>query len=87
MLRLVTVFFAAALSLYSVLSFAGACNKTVMGGGCTVEAESGVATHMRSQPQVKPAVAKAKVAEVSVKDASVSKNVKMSKTSNQKPQI
>lgn len=87
MLRFVSVFFAVVLSSYSALSFAGDCNKTVMGGGCTAEADAGVAAHMRSQPQVKPVVAKVKAAEVSVKDASVPKNVKMSKTSNQKPQI
>lgn len=87
MLRFVSVFFAAVLSSYSVLGFAGDCNKTVMGGGCSAEVNAGVAAHMRSQPQ-KAAVAKAKeVADANVKEASVPKNLKMSKTANQKPQI
>jgi len=86
MLRFVSVFFAVVLSAYSVLGFAGDCNKTVMGGGCSAEANAGVAAHMRSQPQ-KSTVAKAKVTEVNVKDASAPKNLKMSKTANQKPQI
>jgi hypothetical protein len=87
MLRFLSVIFAAVLSSYSMPSIAGDCNKTVMGGGCSAEAEAGVAAHMRSQPQVKPAVVKAKAAEVNVKDASVPKNVKMSKANTQKPQI
>ncbi|MDO9206257.1 hypothetical protein [Methylotenera sp.] len=87
MLRFLSVIFATVLFSYSMPSISGDCNKTVMGGGCSAEAEAGVAAHMRSQPQVKPAALKAKAAEVNVKDASVSKNVKMSKANTQKPQI
>jgi len=82
MYRLLSVFFATVFFSASALSFAGDCNKTVMGGGCTAEASAGVASHMRSQPVAKPVAAKAVV-----KEAAVPKNVKMSTAANQKPQI
>lgn len=86
MFRFVVVSFLA-IFISPVVSLAGDCNKTVMGGGCTTEVDAGVAAHMRSQPQVKPVAAKAKATEVNAKESSVLKNVKMSKTTNQKPQI
>jgi len=85
MIRFLSALSATVLFSASTLSFAGDCNKTVMGGGCTLEAGAGVAAHMRSQPVVKPAVAKVK--EAAVREAAVPKNVKMSTAANQKPQI
>lgn len=37
------------LGSFSGLAHAGDCTKTVMGGGCSMEAQAGVASHMRSQ--------------------------------------
>lgn len=34
---------------YSLASVAGDCNKTVMGGGCSGQAQAGVSPHMQSQ--------------------------------------
>lgn len=87
MFRFKLVSLALVVFAFSHLSYAGDCNKTVMGGGCTAEAEAGVAAHMRSQPKAKPVVAKEKAAEPNVKQVSMPTNVKMSKTANQKPQI
>jgi len=39
----------AVFSLFPETSFSANCNKTVMGGGCTSQAEPGIAPHMRSQ--------------------------------------
>lgn len=80
--RLLSAFFATVLFSASTLSFAGDCNKTVMGGGCTAEADAGVAAHMRSQPAAKSVPVKA-----AVKQTAAPKNVKMSTAANQKPQI
>jgi len=85
MIRFLSALFAYVVLSASTISFAGDCNKTVMGGGCTAEASAGVAAHMRSQPAVKPAIAKAK--EVAVKEVAAPKNMKMSTAANQKPQI
>lgn len=85
MIRFLSALSATILFSASTFSFAGDCNKTVMGGGCTLEAGAGVAAHMRSQPVVKPMVAKVK--EAAVKEVAVPKNVKMSTVANQKPQI
>ncbi len=79
MIRFLSVLFATVLFSTSVVSVAGDCNKTVMGGGCTIDADAGVAPHMRSQP--KPVVTKAKAVETTVKEAAVAKNVKVSQAS------
>jgi len=34
---------------FSSISFAGDCNKTVMGGGCSGQVQAGVSPHMQSQ--------------------------------------
>ena len=82
MSRLLSAFFATVLFSASTLSFAGDCNKTVMGGGCSAEVGAGVAPHMRSQPVARPVAVKA-----AVKETAAPKNVKMSTVANQKPQI
>ena len=79
---LLSAFFATVLFSASILSFAGDCNKTVMGGGCSAEVGAGVAPHMRSQP-----VAKLVAVKAAVKETAAPKNVKMSTVANQKPQI
>lgn len=87
MLRFVSAFFATLMLSYSFASVAGDCNKTVMGGGCTAEVNAGVAAHMRSQPQVKPA-AKANVKPLPVAvPVNMPVNAKMTKAVSQKPQI
>ena len=62
------------------------CSKTVMGGGCGIEQDAGVAPHMRaqSQPAVNPAKAKPNA---QAKDAAVQKPVKVSDTPSQKSKI
>ena len=39
------------LPFFPVTSFAGDCNKTVMGGGCTAQVDAGVSPHMHSKSQ------------------------------------
>jgi len=78
------------LSFFSVMSFAGDCNKTVMGGGCTAQVDAGVSPHMHSQSQPNAETkikVKANTAASAVKAAAPAKNVKVSNTTNQKPQI
>lgn len=78
-----------AFSLFSATSFAGDCNKTVMGGGCTGQVEAGVSPHMQSQNPLNTATkAKVKVnaAVPAVKTTTVAKPVTVS-TAAQKPQI
>jgi len=62
------------------------CSKTVMGGGCGVELDAGVAPHMRAQSQAATIPAKAKSA-APVKDAAAQKPVKVSDTPSQKSKI
>lgn len=75
-------------SIISTLSFAGDCNKTVMGGGCSAQVEAGVSPHMQTQNPLN-AVAKAKeqAAKSAVKTASPPKPVNVSNSNTQKPQI
>jgi hypothetical protein len=75
-----------AVFLFSSASFAGDCNKTVMGGGCSGQVQAGVSPHMQAQnPQ--NAVTKAKASAPAVKAAAPAKNVKVSNATGQKPQI
>jgi hypothetical protein len=75
-----------AVFLISSASFAGDCNKTVMGGGCSGQVQAGVSPHMQAQnPQ--NAVTKAKASAPAVKAAAPAKNVKVSNATGQKPQI
>ncbi len=72
--------------LFSSVSIAGDCNKTVMGGGCSGQVQAGVSPHMQAQnPQ--NAVTKAKASAPAVKAAAPAKNVKVSNATGQKPQI
>lgn len=66
-----------AFSLISTTSFAGDCNKTVMGGGCSGQAQAGVSPHMQSQNPLN-AVTKVKTntAAPAVKAATPAKAVK-----------
>lgn len=74
-----------AVFLISSISFAGDCNKTVMGGGCSGQVQAGVSPHMQAQnPQ--NAVTKVKANTVA-KAAAPAKNVKVSNVAGQKPQI
>lgn len=82
MSRLLSAFFAVVLFSPSALSFAGDCNKTVMGGGCTAEPSAGVAAHMRSQPVVKPLAVKAVA-----KETATPKTMTLSTVANNKPQM
>ena len=69
----------AVFSLFSAASFAGDCNKTVMGGGCTSQADAGVAPHMKAQPQVVGKSAKVQaVAKPAVTSATSVRAVKVS---------
>ncbi len=74
---------------FSFTSVAGDCNKTVMGGGCTGQAE-GVSPHMQSQNPLN-VVTKAKSSTATSapapKAATLAKNVKVSNVTGQKPQI
>lgn len=65
--------------LFSVTSHGGDCNNTVMGGGCSSQADAGAAPHMKSQPQDKPASKAADNAGPAAKPAA---NVKAVKVSN-----
>ena len=77
-------------SFLPVTSFAGDCNKTVMGGGCTAEIDAGVAPHMHSQnmpnAEAKTKV-KANVTATTAKATAPVKAVKVSNAPGQKPQI
>lgn len=78
------------LSFSPATSFAGDCNKTVMGGGCTAQVDAGVSPHMHSQSQPNAETkikAKANVTAPAVKATATAKTVKVSNTANQKPQI
>jgi len=83
-------FSAALFSLFTASSFAGDCNKTVMGGGCSGQVDAGVSPHMQSQNPLN-AVTKAKgkenAATPAVKAATPAKGVKVSNATGQKPQI
>lgn len=93
MRHFLTVIFSSALfslSFLSVTSFAGDCNKTVMGGGCTGQVDAGVSPHMHSQNQPNAETkikAKANVTAPAAKTTTAAKNVKVSNAINQKPQI
>lgn len=77
-----------AFSLISTTSFAGDCNKTVMGGGCTGQVEAGVSPHMQSQSPLNAVTkVKANTPVPAGKTATPAKNVKVSNVAGQKPQI
>lgn len=66
-----------AFSLISTTSFAGDCNKTVMGGGCSGQVQAGVSPHMQSQnPQNAVTKVKTNAAAPAVKAATPAKAVK-----------
>ena len=74
--------------LISSLSFAGDCNKTVMGGGCSGQVQAGVSPHMQGQNPLNAVTkVKANAAAPSAKAAAQAKNVKVSNVAGQKPQI
>ncbi|MEK9825075.1 MAG: hypothetical protein VW548_01835 [Methylotenera sp.] len=75
-------------SIISTISFAGDCNKTVMGGGCSAQVEAGVSPHMQTQNPLN-AVTKTKeqAAKPAVKTAVPAKAVNVSNANAQKPQI
>jgi len=75
-----------AVFLFSSASFAGDCNKTVMGGGCSGQVQAGVSPHMQSQNPMNT-VTKAKASAPAVKVAAPAKNVNVSNATGQKPQI
>ena len=81
-----SMFIGSAVFLISSVSFAGDCNKTVMGGGCSGQLQAGVSPHMQSQNQ-QNAVVKAKAGAPAVKAAAPAKNVNVSNATGQKPQI
>jgi len=74
--------------LISSLSFAGDCNKTVMGGGCSGQVQAGVSPHMQGQNPLNAVTkVKANAAAPAAKAAAQAKNVKVSNVAGQKPQI
>jgi hypothetical protein len=77
-----------AVFLFSSASFAGDCNKTVMGGGCSGQVQAGVSPHMQSQNPLNAVTkVKANAAAPAAKAAAPAKNVKVSNVAGQKPQI
>jgi hypothetical protein len=77
-------------SLFAASAYAGDCNKTVMGGGCSGQAEAGVSPHMQSQNPlnaVTKAKAKESAAAPAAKVAAPAKPLKVSNAPGQKPQI
>lgn len=76
------------LTLISTISFAGDCNKTVMGGGCSAQVEAGVSPHMQTQNPLNAVTkAKAQAAKPVVKATTPVKAVNVSNANAQKPQI
>lgn len=79
---------ACAVFSFSSASFAGDCNKTVMGGGCSGQAQAGVSPHMQGQnPQNAVTKVKANAAAPAAKAAVPAKNVKVSNAAGQKSQL
>lgn len=77
-----------AVFLFSSASFAGDCNKTVMGGGCSGQVQAGVSPHMQSQNPLNTVTkVKANVTAPAAKAAAPAKNVNVSNVAGQKPQI
>jgi len=77
-----------AVFLFSSASFAGDCNKTVMGGGCSGQVEAGVSPHMQSQNPLNTVVkVKTNAAAPAAKAAAPAKGEKVSNVVGQKPQI
>lgn len=75
-------------SMISSVTFAGDCNKTVMGGGCSAQVEAGVSPHMQGQNPLNTVTkVKEQSAKPAVKTAAPAKAVKVSNVSAQKPQI
>lgn len=84
MLRNLMFVSAVLLSGLSLTAAAGDCAKTLMGGGCGMEQEGGLAPHMRSQAQTASPEEKLKAA---AKDTKTQKNIKVSDKPAQKPKI
>jgi hypothetical protein len=79
---------ACAVFLISSISFAGDCNKTVMGGGCSGQVQAGVSPHMQAQnPQNAVTKVKANTVAPAAKADAPAKNLKVSNVTGQKPQI
>lgn len=76
-----------AVFLFSSASFAGDCNKTVMGGGCSGQAQAGVSPHMQAQNPLNAVTKVNKASAPAVKAAAPAKNVNVSNANAQKPQI
>lgn len=76
-----------AVFLFSSASFAGDCNKTVMGGGCSGQAQAGVSPHMQAQNPLNAVTKVNKASAPAVKAAAPAKNVNVSNATAQKPQI
>ncbi len=76
------------LTCISIISFAGDCNKTVMGGGCSAQVEAGVSPHMQTQNPLNVVTkAKEQAAKPAVKTTVPAKAVNVSNANAQKPQI
>jgi hypothetical protein len=76
-----------AVFLISSASFAGDCNKTVMGGGCSGQVQACVSPHMHAQNPLNAVTKVNKASAPAVKAAAPAKNVKVSNATGQKPQI
>jgi len=75
-------------SIISIACFAGDCNKTLMGGGCSAQVEAGVSPHMQTQNPLNTVTkAKEQAAKPAVKTAVPAKAVNISNANAQKPQI
>ena len=82
MLRIAVLFVSVVLFTgLSLSAVAGDCAKTLMGGGCGTEQDSGLAPHMRSQTQT------ATSPKALAKDAKAQKNIKVSDKPAQKSKI
>jgi len=75
---------ALSVAMLPINASAGDCTKTLMGGGCGNDLESGVSPHMRSQTLPKEALkAKAKTPQ----ELAAQKTIKVSDKPAQKPNI
>ena len=77
----------AAVFAFSLTSVAGDCNNTVMGGGCSGQAQGGVSPHMQSQNPMNAVTKVKSKANAGAKTATPAKNLKVSNATGQKPQI
>ena len=75
---------ALSLAVVPMSAFAGDCTKTLMGGGCGNDLESGVSPHMRAQAPSKEA---AKAKPNTTQEVAAQKAIKVSNKPAQKPNI